>query len=155
MDLVTSPEPNFALMPPALRVGDKVRFVSPASTPEREAVFQGQKYSKAGASKSILASTLLRKWPISQVPTASAWQISMPRYETRMSAQSLQRVAAKAPTASLIDWILRRHGVTQNFWLALATSLFFILACGSTADWSAFMDRSCPTDKTAKAFEGC
>src|SRR5262245_7625970 len=39
MELVTSPEPNFALMPTALRVGDRVRFVSPASTPERSALW--------------------------------------------------------------------------------------------------------------------
>ena len=43
MELTASPEPDFALMPPLLRVGDTVRFVSPASTPEREAVFQGAK----------------------------------------------------------------------------------------------------------------
>jgi muramoyltetrapeptide carboxypeptidase len=41
--LIASPELDFALMPPILRVGDTVRFVSPASTPEREAVFQGAK----------------------------------------------------------------------------------------------------------------
>jgi muramoyltetrapeptide carboxypeptidase len=31
-------EPDLTRMPPLLRRGDKVRFVSPASTPERDAV---------------------------------------------------------------------------------------------------------------------
>jgi muramoyltetrapeptide carboxypeptidase len=43
MELTALTEPDFALMPPLLRIGDKVRFVSPASTPEREFVFQGAK----------------------------------------------------------------------------------------------------------------
>jgi muramoyltetrapeptide carboxypeptidase len=38
-----SPEPDVVLMPPMLRVGDKVRFVSPASPPDRTAVLQGAK----------------------------------------------------------------------------------------------------------------
>lgn len=36
MDLATSPEPDLALMPAPLAIGDKVRFVSPASPPPRE-----------------------------------------------------------------------------------------------------------------------
>jgi predicted metal-dependent enzyme (double-stranded beta helix superfamily) len=36
LDLATSPEPDLALMPAPLAIGDKVRFVSPASPPPRE-----------------------------------------------------------------------------------------------------------------------
>lgn len=43
MEPATLPESIFSLMPPVLRAGDKVRFVSPASTPERETVLQGAK----------------------------------------------------------------------------------------------------------------
>ena len=43
MELAASPELDHALMPAPLRPGDKVRFVSPASTPEREAVLEGAK----------------------------------------------------------------------------------------------------------------
>ncbi len=43
MELITIPEDQFAVMPPKLQVGDKIRFVSPASTPEKEAVLQGAK----------------------------------------------------------------------------------------------------------------
>jgi muramoyltetrapeptide carboxypeptidase len=43
MELAASPESDRVLMPSPLSPGDKVRFVSPASTPEREAVLQGAK----------------------------------------------------------------------------------------------------------------
>jgi muramoyltetrapeptide carboxypeptidase len=43
MELTALTEPDLALMPPLLRIGDKVRFVSPASPWDREFVFQGTK----------------------------------------------------------------------------------------------------------------
>ncbi len=43
MELTTLTKPDLALMPSLLRIGDKVRFVSPASTPDREIVLQGAK----------------------------------------------------------------------------------------------------------------
>jgi len=36
-----APQTQVLITPPKLRVGDKVRFVSPASTPDRQAVLQG------------------------------------------------------------------------------------------------------------------
>jgi muramoyltetrapeptide carboxypeptidase len=41
MELTALTEPDLALMPALLRTGDTVRFVSPASTPDREWVFRG------------------------------------------------------------------------------------------------------------------
>jgi muramoyltetrapeptide carboxypeptidase len=47
MELKALTEPAPALMPAPLRIGDKVRFVSPASAPEKEAVFEGAKTLKS------------------------------------------------------------------------------------------------------------
>jgi muramoyltetrapeptide carboxypeptidase len=43
MNIATSSPNEFVLLPPSLKVGDKVRFISPASTPDRESVLQGAK----------------------------------------------------------------------------------------------------------------
>ena len=61
MELTALPEPDLALMPPLLRIGDKVRFVSPASTPEREWVFEGAKTFESWGLKVDFGEHVFRK----------------------------------------------------------------------------------------------
>lgn len=44
MESILVPKNELAIVPPRLQIGDKVRFVSPASTPDKERVFQAREW---------------------------------------------------------------------------------------------------------------
>lgn len=135
MESTALAEPDLARMPPLLRTGDKVRFVSPASAPERDAVFQSASILESWGLKIEFGEHAFGKVAyLAGTDEESASQTSTPRCVTQACGRSLRRAAGRVPTGSPTGWILRRLAATRNSWSASATSPFYISAYGNIAD---------------------
>lgn len=140
---IVSPNPK-AITPPKLQAGDKVRFVSPASTPDKDEVYQRAAILESWGLTVDFGEHIFRK----EAFLAGTDDERLADFNAALRDPTVRTIFAtrggRDPIALPTASTSRRHEETRSSSLASATSRCCILACRNTVGWSVSMGRSWP-----------
>lgn len=134
MESTTVPDNDPAIIPSKLQVGDKVRFVSPASPPEREQVFHRAKILESWGLEVDFGEHAFRKVAY----LAGTDEERLADFDAALRDPKVRAIFATRGgkgsyrIADRLDFDAARRD--PKFVSTSATSPFFISPCGSIAD---------------------